>query len=423
MKSSRRSSRPTLRGATRVSIAWLITFLVLFLISLVIAYVAFDSEAEQRRAAETAAAARLEAESLAAAESKALTELSRAVGFFDPAASSPRTDLGALSTAMSELRATFPDIKEDTKTLGDAQPLAQAAYNSKSKELAAALDDGRAKDSQMSTLQGSLQEALRQKDQQIADLQRQVQDQQANAAQKQAEMDGRVTALGSQSSQLDADLRQSRAQIEEQRRKYEDELATLQTRLKSMSEQLRFLQEPEAPDGRVLAVSRDLDLGWIDLGASNRLARGTTFRVVSGRAGSSRIKAYATVSKVEAGRAEVQFHGLADRFDPPVPGDVVYNPLYDPSGERSAVLAGRFSGLYNEAELKVLLEQMGIRVQDQLTLDTDYLLVGSELFNDPETGEPLEDPLPPSELSVYKDAEARGVLILPIKDLRAYFKL
>jgi hypothetical protein len=91
----------------------------------------------------------------------------------------------------------------------------------------------------------------------------------------------------------------------------------------------------------------------------------------------------ATVTNVEDRRAEVRFTEVADPYNPPVPGDVIYNPLYDPSGERTAVLAGRFSGQFNEAELKVLLSQMGITVQDKLTLDTDYLIVGSELYHGP----------------------------------------
>jgi hypothetical protein len=85
------------------------------------------------------------------------------------------------------------------------------------------------------------------------------------------------------------------------------------------------------------------------------------------------------------------------------------------------VLAGRFAGQWNEAQLKALLSEMGITVQEELGLDTDYLIVGSELYADPETGEPLEESMPVSELAVYKDAEAKGVLILPIRDLRNYF--
>lgn len=64
---------------------------------------------------------------------------------------------------------------------------------------------------------------------------------------------------------------------------------------------------------------------------------------------------------------------------------------------------------------------MAITVQAGLSHDTDYLIVGAELYVD-ENGEPLENPLPPSDLPVYKDAEAQGTQIVSIKDLRNYFK-
>jgi uncharacterized small protein (DUF1192 family) len=59
----------------------------------------------------------------------------------------------------------------------------------------------------MKTLEDSLREALRQKDTQIADLQRQVQDGEANATQKAAELEGRIAALNTQRNELDAELR------------------------------------------------------------------------------------------------------------------------------------------------------------------------------------------------------------------------
>ena len=51
----------------------------------------------------------------------------------------------------------------------------------------------------------------------------------------------------------------------------------------------------------------------------------------------------------------------------------------------------------------------------------NYLIVGSELFTD-EDGNPLEDPLSPTELPVYKDAEANGVQIVSINSLHNYFR-
>jgi hypothetical protein len=410
------------RGAAKVSIAWLITMVVLFFVALVFAYVGFDSQARAEASEENARAARQEADDRLTAESKALSDLSRAVGFYDPAAATPRANLDAIAAALAQFKTTFSDLKEDAKTLADVLPRAEAAYIARGRELSTLRDQKNTLDSEKATLQASLQEALRQKDQQIADLQRQVNDQGANAAQKQTELENRIAALNTQRNELDAELRAARAAAADEVRALQTEITTLQVRLAAQGDKLRFLAEGESPDGEILAVSKDLGLGYINLGAKQRLAVGTSFSVVSGgKVGADRVKAMATVTKVDADKAEVAFSAVSDRFDPPVAGDVVYNPLYDPRGQRNAVLAGRFAGQWNEAQLKALLSEMGIHVQKELSLDTDYLIVGSELYADPETGEPLEEAMPVSELAVYKDAEAKGVLILPIRDLRNYF--
>jgi hypothetical protein len=422
MKSFRPTSRPARRGAARVSVAWLVVCIFLMLVAMIFAYTGMTGAEKAKTLAAEAESARVAAEAKAAEDQKALLELSKSVGFYDAAGGATRSDLATLNTSMEQLRASFPDLGPDVKTLSEALPRIEEAHAARAQELATERDAKNALASQMKTLEDSLREALRQKDTQIADLQRQIQDLEANSTQKSTELEGRIASLNTQRNQLDADLRAARTQADEARRQLEDQITALQVRLEAQGQTLAFTKEPEAVDGRVLAVSKDLALGWIDIGARNRLARGMSFRVVSGRVGSKEVKAMATVVNVEDRRAEVRFSEVTDRYNPPVPGDVVFNPLYDPTGERTAVLAGRFSGQFNEAELKVLLNQMGIRVQDALNIDTDYLIVGSELFTDPETGEPLDEPLQVTELPIYKDAEARGVTIVSIKELRSYFQ-
>ena len=83
-------------------------------------------------------------------------------------------------------------------------------------------------------------------------------------------------------------------------------------------------------------------------------------------------------------------------------------------------LVGRFS-MPSENEVRGLLANLGITVQTKLDNTTDYLIVGGEMYVD-QDGNALETPMQPSETAVYKDAEAKGVAITPLKDLRAYFK-
>ena len=103
-------------------------------------------------------------------------------------------------------------------------------------------------------------------------------------------------------------------------------------------------------------------------------------------------------------------------------GDVIVNPLFDPTGERNAVLAGRFSGQFNRREIELLLKRMSINVQESMDLTTHFLIVGSEMWNDPETNEPLDEPIQPSELPVYKDAVGLGVQVIPVQNIREFFR-
>ena len=181
------------------------------------------------------------------------------------------------------------------------------------------------------------------------------------------------------------------------------------------------MHDSETADGKILAVSDGLSLGWIDLGSRNRLAIGTRFHVVGGKPGATGVKAWAEVTRVEAAQAEIIISEVSDPYNPVVAGDVVYNPLYDPIGGRNAVLVGRFSGAYNEKELRGLLAHIGVRVQGAVDETTDFIIVGLELYSD-EDGEPLEEPLEPSELPAFKNAVAMGVSVVELTDIRRYFK-
>jgi hypothetical protein len=161
-------------------------------------------------------------------------------------------------------------------------------------------------------------------------------------------------------------------------------------------------------------------LAWINIGRKNRLQRGTRFRIVDGTPGDGRLKAWCTVTRVEEKMAEVLLSDQVDAYDPAVAGDIIYNPVYDSKNMRNAALVGRFSGAWNEKELRLLLAEVGIQVKDDVDKTTDYLIVGSEIYMD-EDGDPLEEPRDPKEEAVYSNAVGFGVQIVPIKQIREYF--
>lgn len=409
------------RGAARVSVTWLVVFLVLFFVAVGFGYMGYEAETRATADAEAARKAAAEATTRDQESLDQLLELSKVVGWYDAAAAVPRTEVATMKSGFEEFRQAFPDMGPDVTTLANALPKARDAFLARGREIGTLRDATSALESEKTSIESSLRTALADKDRELANLQRQITDDANNAAQRQTELETRLASLNQQRNELDAQLREARNQAEAASRQFESDRASFETRTNAAMSKLKFLAEPENPDARVVSVSNDLALGYIDIGAQQRLARGMRFRVVSGSVGSNKLKAYAEVMDVKPGRAEVRFYDIVDRFDPVVANDVVYNPLFDPTGQRDAVLCGRFSGMFNEAELKILLGNMNIRVNDKLDYNTDYLIVGSELYIDAD-GNPLETPLQPNELAVYKDAVANGVQIVSIKQLREYFK-
>jgi hypothetical protein len=259
------------------------------------------------------------------------------------------------------------------------------------------------------------------KDAQIRALTQQLNDANQAAADRQNELETEIASVRSTLASTEGALTASRSKTDNALRAGRDREAEFTTRLENVTRKLEWEREPERPDGKILSVSEKLGLAWIDLGKSNRLYGGMRFRIVNGSAGQNNVKAWCEVLQVQDGMSEVKIFNIADAFDPPTVGDIVYNPIYDPTGLRNAVLIGRFSATYNEKELRAVLDGINVHVQDKLDKTTDYLIVGAELYVD-EDGEPLEEPQQPSDLPTYKEAEAMGVRIVPIKLVTDYFR-
>jgi len=410
------------RGAARISAVWMIAVIVAFFVSMAVAFIAFDEagtlevELDETKAKLVLAEARLDT------ELDAIRSISEIAGFFDDTSASARSEPAAMTEGLSSLKDAYPDMDPSIDTLQKAIPVAIAGFNGKQariRELESNVTQARAdtaaKDQTVRDLTSS-------KDRELAALRSQLSDAEQAWADEKAGLERQVAAVRSELSTKDSEYRGIQNDLDDLGRQMVEKESGWQARVSEMSRKLQFEREPEAPDGEVLAVSPDLALGWINLGAHHRLARGTRFRVVTSTPGDQRLKAMAEVVRVEARMAEVRFFGQTDQFDPPVEGDIVFNPLYDPYSQRNAVLVGRFSGTYNEKELRALMSQIGIHVQPAIDLTTDYLIVGQEIYTDPETLEPLEEPLQPSDLAEYKDAVAQGLAIVPIKDVRTYFK-
>ena len=328
----------SIRGAAKVSIVWTICGVVAFLLALVMFFLTNQELSAQMLRAKKFETDNKDLSTKREDDLKQIQELSQRVGFYDEAVS-PRSNVGALDQGFKSLREAFPDVDAGVKSLGKALPIAIQAH----KALETKLKD---QDTQLVSLRSeneakakTLQDLTDAKDKEIADLRRQLADTEQAKTDQQALLERQVAEQTENFKDRDAKLIAARKAADDTARKELQKEESLRTRLAEQERKLNpFVKEPEAADGKVLEVSQDLNLGWIDLGSKNRLAMGTRFRVVSGMQGDRRLKGWAEVTQIKADMAEVTFTERTDPFDPPGPGDLVYNPLFDPTGERHAVL-------------------------------------------------------------------------------------
>lgn len=414
--------KTSVRGMAKVSVVWTILVLVAFLVAIVMFFLN-NGELEKRTLERDELNTKYTALVTAnRADTTASVATSEVVGFVD-ATKSNKSDPDAIKAAIEQLKKDLPDVVDSsTKTLQNALPLMVTATKS-AKDRAKDLDDQlKTKMGEVDSLQKSLRDTVDAKEKEIADLRRQLTDSDTQKTDLQKGYETQLAELREQLKTKNAEVQAATTTIAANARTFANEAEGLRSRMTEMGRKLNpIVKEPQSADGKVLAVSKDLGLGWIDLGAKNRLPVGTRFTVVSGVTGSDRVKAMAEVTKVEGDMAEVAFSDQRDPFDPPTTGDVVYNPVYDPRGERNALFVGSFSGTWGEDQLKNLLGSMGISIQKKLDQATDFLIVGSEMFTD-ENKQPVETPIQPSDLPVYKEAVAMGVQVVLLKDLRNYFR-
>lgn len=406
-------------GAARVSAVWMIVVIVLFFVSLAFAYIAEQDGASASAALEAARADEKAAEERFATEQLTSVAISERLGFYNKDIVNDRSNLDAADKGLETLREAFSDVDASVKSFGDAVPILVSSYAAKKKRIGDLESELAQAKADLNTMRAKVDEVTTEKDAAIAGLQQQLTDAENAARDAQDNLESQLTQVREDRNAKDSEARDLRGTIEDRERELERQKQAATTRFNALSDKLKFTKDPEAPDGEILAVSKALGLGWINLGSRNRLNPGMQFRVVSGDPNSDVLKGWARVTRLKEDRAEVQFFDVTDPFDPIVPGDIIYNPIYDPSGRRNALLVGRFSGDYNEKELAILLDEIGITVQKSLDLDTDYLIVGAEMFEI--DGEPVEDPVQPSELAVYKNAQELGTQIVSIRDLRRYF--
>ncbi|TAH38874.1 MAG: hypothetical protein EYC70_03295 [Planctomycetota bacterium] len=357
-----------------------------------------------------------EADTLRQAEIDKRLEITKVVGFAGEAAGAS-TDPAAVNRALEEAKATFSASGKQAKNLQQALAAGITDYNgllAQNRDLTQQVEQLR---NDLSSRQREFATALTEKDGTISQVRSELEDTRNSTNTQIVDLERQRDALREQVREGEQQISALRTQMDDAVRTASSENQRLLQRNNILSERVSSVERQQAsPDGSVLTVSVELGRAWIDRGRLDRIRPGMQFEIRG--ASSGRTKGSVRVNSVEDRRSQVEILSQADPFDPISPDDAIYNDLYDPGRTPVAALLGNGFGKMSSEEMKNMLTQVGIRVEPEVTAETDYLILGTPFF-DPDTGELI----PWASQEPYKAAESLSVQIVPYRDATAWLGL
>jgi len=147
----------------------------------------------------------------------------------------------------------------------------------------------------------------------------------------------------------------------------------------------RALAREFEPDGKILALEPGEDTGYINLGKGDGVFNGLTFSVFDpSELGKSppRPKAAIRLTNVMDNASEFFITKLLRKNNPVVEGDIITNPAFDLERPFHFAIVGRFDingdGVEDTDWVKSQIRRFGGKVQNTVTVETDYLVTGQE---------------------------------------------
>jgi len=242
-------------------------------------------------------------------------------------------------------------------------------------------------DTELATAKGELEAVKTQHEQEMAQKD-------ANYAKEKTDLttarDDAVKSQGQLSEQLQrlqdrmiAKDRENRTQKDALDRKVTEQVNTI-NELRKRIEGFIKLPTESAVDGRIISVGESGAVAYGDLGKDDGILMGMTFSIFSpSELGKDEAapKGSARVVKILDHSCEMRVFQAAGQ-DPVVVNDLLHNPIYDRQRRLHFVLAGRMyvdDDTEDDTEaLKAMIQKFGGKVDANVSLQTDYLVLGEE---------------------------------------------
>jgi hypothetical protein len=193
------------------------------------------------------------------------------------------------------------------------------------------------------------------------------------------------------------------------------------------------------PDGHIITVDASANIVFIDIGNEDKVYPGLTFSVYDRNASvtaEDTSKAEIEVFNVDKNTAAARIN-KSNKKNPVAEGDIIINLIWDSRTVNRFIVAGEFdfNGDGNidpdgAEKIKQLIENWGGKVEDVVTIDTDFVVLGTapqvkkkptldEIQTDPMANEKYEASLRASEQYQEIKNQAKD-LYIPVFNLKRF---
>ena len=187
-----------------------------------------------------------------------------------------------------------------------------------------------------------------------------------------------------------AKLRQKQLDLQSTEKKLDDSDTLLQdalTKLEAIKPKPDKEVQAHQPDAQIVRIDSQNGIIYLDAGVKDHVYRGLTFAIYDRNKpipedgeGKAEIEVFQVTEQVSAARIV-----KSDTKNPIVKDDIVANLIWDRNMPNRFVVAGEFD-FNNDGRIDAdgaqrigeLIERWGGRVDDNITVDTDFLIVGIE---------------------------------------------
>jgi hypothetical protein len=177
--------------------------------------------------------------------------------------------------------------------------------------------------------------------------------------------------------ELETEIRELKQMVGTKKTQIEKMRKEMTEKIEKAEFELTEAKLKKEPDGKILSVDKERQIVYVDLTRKDKLIAGLKFKVFEiGRGGIKKDKGEIEIIKIGEDRSIGVITEVIDENRPIVAGDYVYDIHFERGKPRHFAFIGLVQGRYSWESLKELIKRNGDYFDDEITEETDYVVVG-----------------------------------------------